>query len=67
MELYFFKDNILKTELDEQPNLDNYKSKTIMTNIIATSWEEAKRKLLVKHPNTAYIHMHETRSIDIGH
>ncbi len=65
MELYFFKDNVLKNGLDEQPDLDNYQSKTIITNIIATSWEEAKRKILEKYPSAAYIHMHETRSVDI--
>ena len=65
MELYFFADNILKTHLDKQPNLDNYKSTTIMTNVIASSWNEAKKKILEKYPSTAYIHMHETRNMDI--
>lgn len=65
MELYFFKDHISKTELDEQPDLDHYKPETIMATVIATNWEDAKRKLLIQYPNTAYIHMHETRTIDI--
>lgn len=65
MELYFFKDKTSKTELDKQPNLEHYKPETIMTTVIATSWEEAKRNILLQYHDIAYIHIHETSTIDI--
>jgi len=64
-ELYFYKNNITKKGLQKEPNLDDYLSDTIMTQIIATSWQEAKAMILKQYPNTAYTYIHETRNIEI--
>jgi hypothetical protein len=65
VELYYYKKNIKESGLQENPNLDNYLPETTMAQVIATSWEEAKNKILQKYPNTAYIYVHETRNIEI--
>lgn len=65
VELYYYKDGIKNLGFKEEPNLDDYKIETVMTEIVSESWEDAKRNLLMKYPNIAYIYVHETRNIDI--
>lgn len=65
VELYFNKEGKQELGFSDTPELDHYKTETIMEQMISTSWEEAKRNLLLKYPNIAYIHVHETRNIDI--
>ena len=64
-ELYFYKKDIKEQGLKEEPNLDYYLPNTIMIQVIATSWEEAKDKILKQYSTTAYIYVHETRNIEI--
>ncbi len=64
-ELYFYKKNIKKQNFKEEPDLDDYLPNTTMTQVVATSWEEAKGKLLKRYPDTAYIYIHETRNTEI--
>jgi len=65
VELYYYKKDITGEGLQETPQLDNYMLDTTMTAIIATSWDNAKEKILKKYPKTAYIYVHETRNLDI--
>lgn len=65
VELYFYNDNAKKTGLSETPNLDEYTHQTEMMNVVSTNWEDAKKKILNKYPDVAYIYVHETRQIDI--
>lgn len=64
VELYFYKDNSKQKGLSEQPNLDDYKSETIMTSVVSSNWNYAKEQILKKFPETAYIHFHESRNLD---
>ena len=63
IELYFHKDN--KSSLEDKPNLDNYLSNTEISEIVANSWKEVKDKIIIKYPNIAYIHLLESRNMNI--
>jgi len=65
LELYFYKKNIKERDFKEVPSLNDYLPRTIMTQVIATSWEQTKNKILKKYPDTAYIYVHEIRNMEI--
>jgi len=65
VELYFYTDNSLASGLQETPELNKYKNDTKMVEVISSSWDQAKKKLLLKFPDTAYMHVCETKNIEI--
>lgn len=65
VELYYYKTGMEDFGFKDEPKLDYYKAETKMTQVVSSSWDEAKKKLLLDFPDVAYILVHETRNIDI--
>lgn len=64
VELYFFKEESKNNKLSDIPDLDKYKTETIMEYVEAPNWERAKKIILDKYQNLAYMYVHYTRNLD---
>lgn len=64
-ELYFYENKDENKGLTDTPNLDEYSKSVVVYDVIATSWENAKNKIINKYPDVAYIHTIETRKLDM--
>lgn len=64
-ELYFYKDGLKKSGYTREPNLDDYKQLPIPYDLSASDWKVAEKKILDKYPTVAYIHVIDSRALEI--
>jgi hypothetical protein len=64
-ELYFYANETENKGFTEIPNLDEYSKTVIPFEVSANSWESAKKQIMTKYPNVAYIFVLESKNLDI--
>ena len=64
-ELYFYKLDSENNGYKREPSLDDYQPSPIPLNISASDWTLAEKEILEKYPSVAYIHVLDSRGIEI--
>jgi hypothetical protein len=64
-ELYFYKDGLQKSGYTRVPDLEDYKQVPVPYELSANDWKIAEKNILEKYPAVAYIHVIDSRSLDI--
>lgn len=64
-ELYFYKSGLEKNGYTREPSLGDYQPSPVPFNISAADWSLAEKKILAQYPTVAYIHVVDSRDLDI--
>lgn len=64
-ELYFYQNKSENKGLSDKPDLDKYSKSVIAYDLSANSWESAKKRILDKYPDIAYIYVVDSKNLDI--
>jgi hypothetical protein len=65
VELYFFNLQFLGSPLEKIPNLDKYLPETKLAQVSANDWDTARKVIIKQHPDVAYIHLIDSKSLDL--